>query len=80
MTLSIKEKYSRQERRNHLKEMTSKRQVWYKIINITLVHCRITKSLYSSINEHNKRQIRYKVPLFSTYISFLEPLIFMLFF
>lgn len=75
MTLSIKEKYSRQERRNHLKEMSSKRQVWYKIINITLVHCRITKSLYLSINEHNKRQIRYEIPSFNTYISFLEPLI-----
>ena len=69
MALSIKEKYDRQERRMHLKEMSSKRQMWCKIIDIILVHRRITTSLYSSINEYKNRKIRYDSPLFLTVIK-----------
>ena len=51
MNLNIKEKYTRQERRNLMKEKEQKRQLWSKIVSMITAHNYVINALPRLLEE-----------------------------
>jgi hypothetical protein len=59
MNLNIKEKYTRQERRNLMKEKEQKRQLWSKIVSMITAHNCVINALPGLLEEKRVERERY---------------------